>query len=152
MSPDGSSPDELRVRARCVSPRAFELLSNAWGLCIGVLSVIGAVLFYLSPEAAGQSAVDRELGAMAAAWNLGYGAGGVLIVYGLLARSRPADALGLSLLATTVAINAVVIVATYGPRSVTTVPTLLAVGLAAVARVLVVGAYVRPRDPHGGRP
>lgn len=141
-----------RVRRRVhrrviqVSPRTFHLLVNAWGLVIGALSVFASVLFFTVPEfALQQTSVGQQLGALDMVWNALYGIAGALIVYGLVADRRGADAFGLVLLATTTLINFLAIVITLGPRALVVVPQLIGVTAAALARALIVSQVIHVR-------
>jgi hypothetical protein len=79
---------------------------NAWGVLIGGLSVIACVVFFLNPEdTLNATSVSQQLGPWDDVWNIMYGVGGLLMVYGIVKPDRVADVIGLLLFAGATLVN-----------------------------------------------
>lgn len=132
-----------RKRGRLVSGRTFRLLTNGWGITIGLIAIFACLVHFFVP---GPSAVDVQLGNLAHAYYIAYGIAGIIILVGLLGRHDELDALGLSLFIGALAINLAAVIATLGlVQSLPGVGTWIALTIGAVSRLLVVARIVRPR-------
>jgi hypothetical protein len=133
------------MRTPKVSLRTYNLMSSAWPLCIGTVSLIGAILFFFFPDALRSISVAHTIGPLESVWNLARGIGGACIIYGIVRNNRQIDALGLVLFATSMAVNSIALAYTYGAQSLSVQPTLVACLIAALTRVAVVADLVVPR-------
>lgn len=132
-----------------VSARTFHLLSNAWGIGIGLLALIACLSYFLLPQNldGASPAVQAQLDGWTTLYYAAYGVAGVCILVGLIARRPALDALGLCIFLGGLCVNMVSLLATLGP--VQTVPALgawLAYTIGATGRLLVVTRVVRERD------
>jgi hypothetical protein len=86
---------------RVAPRRAARLRANVFEALIAVLAVFSCVGFFFDPPSLAQTAVAQATGNASVewAWNVGYGAAGVLILVGLLAFIQHIRAAGLVLLA-----------------------------------------------------
>jgi hypothetical protein len=88
-----------RVRAFLMRhPRILGTMLNAWGVLIGSLAVFACAVFFIDPESTlDRSSLSFQLGGWANVWNVLYGVGGLLMVYGIVRPDRAADVAGLFL-------------------------------------------------------
>lgn len=133
------------VSVRQLPPRRFfwaYLFANGVWFALGIAAIIGAVTYYVSPEALHDSSVGAQSGVLAVAWNTMYLAAGVLLVTGLLTCTRPVgwrlELAGLSLITASITINALAVAVHLGIRGAATVATYVALGAASALRAYAV--------------
>lgn len=134
---------------RPVSPRAFYLLTNAWGVGIALLALFACASYFLLPEnlSGASRAVEAQIGGWATLYYATYGVAGASILVGLVRRNDPLDAFGLALFIGGLCVNLAALVATLGPLQ--TIPALgawLAYVIGATGRLLVVARLVCERQ------
>jgi hypothetical protein len=128
-------------------PRILGTMLNAWGVLIGSLAVFACVVFFIDPESTiDRSSLSFQLGGWANVWNILYGVGGLLMVYGIVRPDRAADVAGLFLFGGATLINFTSIALTLGPRSLIVAPHLIGFCLAALARAVVIIVIAETRD------
>lgn len=135
--------EPAHMRGLVVPPRVFHLCLNGWGIGIGLIAIFACLIHFLAP---GQSPVDVQLGTLAHAYYIVYGAAGALILIGLIGRLDEVDALGLALFIGGLTINLVAVIATVPlSYSIPSVGTWLALMIGATTRLLVVTRLIREK-------
>lgn len=112
------------------------LYANAWAFSLGLLAVVTSISYFLDPDTLLENnALGESLRSWAYAWNVLYFFGGLGMVVGLVKRHRPTDMAGLIFMAGALLINAFAILAIRGGAAAASAPALIALTLAALARV-----------------
>jgi hypothetical protein len=119
--------------------RGRNALINVFELWVGLAGVISGIVFFYSPASLDDNSVAHALGHSAAIlWIIGYTIGGLLLWYGLIRPSPKWEVVGLWMLGTATAWNAIAIVEYFGLRAVASAATLVALTVAAWTRALIV--------------
>jgi hypothetical protein len=122
-------------RFRTAAAYAFAHVFELW---LGIAAILSSVTFFVSPESRERSSVGMALSPYDLLWTVGYGSGGLLIVYGLF-RTRPRfEAAGLSLIAAASALQAIAVLVVRGLPGTAAAAVLLAVAVACAIRVVTV--------------
>lgn len=108
--------------------------ANAFELFTAVLAVVAAVNYYLQPANLSDSSVGH-IAFPDVLWNTMYGVGAILVAAGLLRMSIRVEAMGLSLFAAAVSINAVAIFHYRGTSAASSLAIFVAFGLASLVRI-----------------
>jgi hypothetical protein len=125
-----------------INRRAY-LFANAWALVIAISAVLTSAFYFVNPEALLGTALAHSVPAWTAfTWNICYGWGGLLMIYGLWKPSRPIDILGLSALAAGMLLNAIAILFVRGDQSIASAFVIIAFAIAACMRIALLSGWV----------
>jgi hypothetical protein len=136
---DRSATSTLRMRWFLIRhPRILGIMLNAWGVLIGGLSVIACAVFFLNPDdTLNATSVSQHLGPWDDVWNVMYGVGGLLMVYGIVKPDRVADVIGLLLFAGAVLVNMLAVGIDFEGRALVVEASFLGCCLSALSRAVV---------------
>jgi hypothetical protein len=116
--------------------RYAHIFANAWPFWIGVLSVMGAVAYFIDPNVLlHRSLIGQQLKGWAYAWNALYLVGGLGMVIGILRLSSAIDVFGLCCFAGAILIQAMAVLSTHPPTPFLSAATFVGLFLAAVMRI-----------------